>query len=174
MANLNLSQSTLERKRSESNSIFDRHFMIPMSLIILSFGTLFGLKIYDAALKNEVASLDASSKVKLSGLESESVNRLVDFQARSEAIDAKLKAGVSPQDMFATIEKLMVGGVSLDSYNYDMEARTVAMKVISSDFKSIAQQAMNFKTMGSFKSVVVSDSAKKDDGTVVSNILISL
>lgn len=175
MSSINLSQSNLERSHHESDTIFDKSLVISLSLIILSFGSLFGLSAYNAVLEKNTVAVNENIATALKELESDSVNRVIDFQERLTNIDAKLVSkDVSSQDMFALIEKSMVSGASLGSYAYNAEEKTLTVKVIASDFKVIAQQIMNFKSVSAFTSVLVSDASKGNDGVVTSNVLISL
>jgi hypothetical protein len=175
MANINLSQSSLERNNQESNSIFDKSLAISLFLIVVSFVALFGLKVYNASVEKRTAALDADITTQLAVLEGDSVNRVVDFQERMSDIDAKLSSTtISPQDMFASIEKLMVSGAILDSYKYDVTKKTLALKVMSDDFKVVARQVMSLKSFNSFKNVTVESTSKDDTGKVASTVIISL
>lgn len=175
MANINLSQSSIERKSHEFGAVFDRSLMISLGLIAVTFGTLFGLKMYNSFLENKAAALTEQISVQVTSLENDSMDRVVDFSNRSESVDKKLSVKeVSPQDMFALIGKLMMGGVSLDSYEYNMTTKTVSLKIVANDFRGIAQQVISFKSEGSFKSVSLSDISRGDDGSVTSAVLISL
>ncbi|MDD5084245.1 MAG: hypothetical protein PHT88_04965 [Candidatus Moranbacteria bacterium] len=175
MSSINLSQSNLERSRQESGTIFDKSLVISLSLIVLSFGSLFGLNAYNSVLEKNVVAANDTITTHLKELESDSVNRVVDFQERLTNIDAKLAVkDISSQDMFALVEKSMVSGASLGSYVYNTEAKTLTVKIVASDFKIVAQQIMNFKSVSAFTSVIVSDALKGNDGVVTSNVIISL
>lgn len=175
MANINLSQSNLERSNQDLGTVFDKSLVISLGLLILSFGTLFGLKMYNSYLEKKTAMLSEEILAQLKVLEGDSVNRVIDFQERLTNIDRKLTSkDISPVDMFASMEKLMVSEASLDTYEYDVAGKTLSLKIVTGDFKIIARQVMNFKSFGAFKSVAVTDTLKKDDGTVVSNVIISL
>lgn len=176
MSSINLSQSNLKRSNQELNTIFDKSLVISSGLIVLSFGAYFGLTMYNSLLEKKTTAVNDAIAAQLSEFEGDSVNRVVDFQERMKSIDAKLMTkDISPQDMFASIEKLMVSGASLDSYKYDVAGKTVSMKVVSSDFKTVARQIMSFKSLDSFKSVTVGDVSKGSDGNGVTfDAIISL
>lgn len=174
MASINLSQSNLDGGR-DLNTIFDKNLVISATLIVLSFGSLFGLKMYNTSIEQKTTTLNTAIAGQLAELESDSVNRVVDFQERVTNIDTKLtKTDIAPQEMFAAVEKLMVSGASLDAYEYDTVGKLLTMKIVSGDFRVIAQQVMNFKSYGPFKNVIVNETSKKNDGVVISEVVISL
>lgn len=175
MTNINLSQSSAERRKMESQGIFDKTLVISIGLIALSFGTLFGLKMYNASLNSKAAELDSEIAAKSKGLEGDAVNRVVDFQMRSEEIAKKLAdTTLSSQDMFVLVEKLMVQGVSLDSYEYDTQKKALSIKAVSGDFKSVAQQIMSFKSNSTFKGVSVKSTSRDDKGAIIFDLTASL
>ncbi len=176
MSSINLSQSNLDRSNQELNTIFDKSLIISLALLIVSFGTFFGLKYYNSTLNTKIATLNTEIGEHLKDLDgSTSMNRVVDFQERLKTIDTKIAATEeAPQNLFTTVEKLMVGGASLDSYAYDAAAKTLTLKVVSGDFKVVARQVMNFKSSGSFQNVTVSNTEKTTDGSVNSDVVISL
>lgn len=175
MANINLSQSSLERKKHEFGAVFDRSIVISLSLLAVSFGSFLCLSIYDSMLRNRITLLDEDIAAQMANLDGESVDRVADFGERLKNIDMKLSdKSVSPQDMFATIEKLMVIGVSLDAYKYDMKTKTLSLKIVSADFKGAARQVMALKSHEVFKNVTVGTILKADDGSIVSNVTVSL
>lgn len=175
MSSINLAQSNPGGGDQGLHTIFDKSLVISLGLITVSLGTFFGLMAYNSFLKKEMVSADSSISASLAELEGESVNRVVDFQDRMTNIDAQLTStDIAPQEMFASIEKLMVGGASLGSYKYDIKEKTLSMKIISGDFKTVAQQIINFKSSNSFKNVTVSNTSKGSDGTVTSDVVISL
>jgi hypothetical protein len=175
MANINLSQSNAENGGKDVESIFDTRLVISLGIIILAFGTLFGLKMYGSSLEKETASLSANIDTQIKELAGDSSRRVIDFQERMKNIDEKLmNTSVSPQDMFVLMEQLVITGNSLDSYNYDVNGKAVTMKIVSNDFKSAAQQVMSFKSHSAFTSVNIVNSQKGIDGKVSSEVVISL
>jgi uncharacterized membrane protein len=175
MANINLSQSSMERNKHELNSVFDKSLLISSGLLIISFGTWLGLIAYNSSLDKKVIAVDQNITTQSAEIESGAVNRIVDFQERMQNVDQKLKStDIMPQEMFALVEKLMVTGVSLDSYEYDLKTKTVSMKAMANEFKDIARQVTNFKSQSTFKSVIVGSTSKGSDGKVISDMIISL
>lgn len=176
MANINLSQSSLERKSQESNSIFDKGLMVPLGLLVLSFGTMFGVQMYNSFVEGQTTALEEDIKREMMNFEGDSVSRIADFTNRMDVIDKKLLTkDVSAQDMFASVESLMVNGVSLGSYEYDTIGRTLSLKIVASDFKGVAQQVMSFKSHKSFKGISVGGATRDQASSVVtSDVIISL
>jgi hypothetical protein len=175
MANLNLSPTSLERKHNELNTIFDQGVVVPLVIIGLTFGLLFGLQFYNSSLEKRVSSIDNQTTKQKALLSSDSIDRVVGFDNRLKQIETKFSSKEKTiQDAFAAVEKLMVFGVSLDAYRYDITNKTISLKVVANDFKSIAQQAISFKSSDTFSGVTVSDTAKNDTGAITSQMVIGL
>lgn len=181
MAGINLSQSTQLRNQQPKSPLFDKSFMIPLMLLIIAFGTYGGLVLYNSSLDSKAKELETEITTQTAGLNNTSVDRVIDFQDRLTNIDEKLKidetmakSQTSGSDMLAVMEKTIVSGVSIDAYKYNMTAKNVTLKVLSSDFKGIARQVTNFKSVPAFSNVMVSDTSKADDGTISANVVISL
>jgi hypothetical protein len=175
MANINLSQSHPERSNSGSGASFDKSLAISIGLIVFSVGGWLGLSAYNASLAKQAAAKDKEITDKIATLENASVDRVIDFQERLKNINEKLtSADVSSQDMFVMVEKSMVVGASLDGYKYNTIDKTLSVKIVSNDFMIAARQVMSFKSNSAFKIVTVTDTKKQENGTVVSNVVISL
>ena len=175
MANINLSQSHPARMSSNNGASFDKSLLISIGLIVFSVGGWLGLTAYNASLAKQAAAKDQEITDKIAKLESASVDRVIDFQERLKNINDKLAmTDVSSQDMFVMVEKSMVSGASLDGYKYNTVDKTLSAKIVSNDFMIAARQVMSFKSNSAFKIVTVTDTKKQDNGTVVSNVVISL
>lgn len=174
MANINLSQSHPARSGNNESS-FDKSLAISIALIVFSVGGWLGLSAYNASLAKQASVKDQEITDKIAKLESTSVDRVIDFQERLTNVSGKLSmTDVSSQDMFVLVQKSMVAGASLDGYKYNTTDKTLTVKIVSNDFMIAARQVMNFKSNSSFKIVTVTDTKKQENGTVVSNVVISL
>lgn len=175
MANINLSQSSVERRNREIGSIFDRGVLIPLSIFILVFGVWFGLNMYDKSLEENIVATDLDIQSQTAELSGKSVARVIDFQKRLDLIDTKLSDKTrDPLSIVASVEKSMVPGAFLNAYEYDADAQTLSLSVAARDFQIMAQEAMALKTYGGFSTITVGDISKSDDGTVESKMDISL
>ena len=175
MANINLSQSHSARNDGNNGSSFDKSLIISRGLIVFSVGGWLGLSAYNASLAKQSTAKDQEITDKIAKLENTSVDRVIDFQERLKNINDKLSmTDVSSQDMFVLVEKSMVVGSSLDGYKYNTMDKTLSLKIVSNDFMIAARQVMSFKSNSAFKVVTVTDSKKQENGTVVSNVVISL
>jgi hypothetical protein len=175
MTSINLSQSSVERKKQESEAIFDKSLLISLGIFVASFGTWGGLVLYDGSIRKQIAAYDSEITGRMSALEGDTINRLVDFDERSSRVRTKLAVSdVAPQEMFVLIEKTMVKGSSLDSYDYDTGTKTLTLRVISNDFKGAAQQVMHFKAQPVFRNVTVESASREEGGLVMSDVVIVL
>lgn len=181
MAGINLSQSTQARNQQPASPFLDKSFVIPASLLVVAFGVYGGLLLYNSSLVAQSKSLQDEIATQTEGLNSATVNRVIDFQDRMTNIDDKLKeddsmkkAQTSSPEMLAVMEKNIVSGVSLSSYEYNMEAKLLTLKLSANDFKDIARQVTNFKSVAAFTGVTVSDTAKAEDGSITASVIITL
>ncbi len=175
MASINLSQPSAEKSGSAPAPLFDKSFLISMGLLIVSFGTLFGLKAYNASLESNVDTVNSDITTQLAELNGDTVNRVIDFQERMSKIDEKLAVkDVSVQDLFPLVEKSMVSGAFLNTYAYDVSTKILSLSLTAPDFKTVARQVMSFKSVNVFKGVTVENASKTVDKGIKFDMVISL
>lgn len=167
MVSINLSQSGEQRKHEQTRGTFDKRFVVSVSILILVFGVLFGLRAYGDYLDNQITMVDGQTREITAQFSGESVTRISDFQKRLDIIAEKLKdSQKNAQGSFGIVESLMIPGITLTSYSYNAEEKSLVLKAITDDFQKIAQQVMSFKSNSSVTNTFVKNAKRGTDGLI--------
>jgi Tfp pilus assembly protein PilN len=164
MANINLSQSSQQRKAQEAQDrILDRGLAVSLGVLIITVGVWAGVAAYASSLESKKANLEAEIEVQSRQLQGEKVERVLAFHERSQFITEKMKVSKDPQEALGQMEKLILSSVALESYRYDADG-SLTVEAVTDSFKNVSQQIMSLKSF--FRSVAVEDSSRNDNGDI--------
>jgi hypothetical protein len=172
MANINLSQSSQQRGSANASGVMDKTLGISLGLLVLTGVVFGGVKLYSGSLEQKKANIENEIVAQSAGLQGDKVDRVADFQTRSDFIAKKMESKNAPQDILAKVEKAMLPPVVLQDYEYDVEKKTLSLEATADSFKTVSQQLMSFKA--AFNSVVMDSGAHGEDESIVFSAKISL
>lgn len=181
MPNINLSQSSQQRKAADSSYGFlDGHLVISLGILLVAFGAWGGVAWYNQSLTVQASALDADLAEKNKILADEKVGRLVDFQRRSDAVKQQLEQielnkGVNihaPETVLNQVQKYILPTVTLQSYSQVTEDKKLSLQASADDFQGVALQVMSFKA--AFPSVVIAKVDRAEGGRVEFDVDISV
>ena len=174
MPQINLSTGSGSEKIEPSRFRSNLSIILSLLIIAATVGVYFGVVAYRRSVDREFSNIDAEITSKRSMISGEKANRVADFSDRLSIIGKNLSdSAMSPNEPLSKIERSMVPGVNLSSYEYDLEKRVVRAFVVADSFRSLAEQLVSLKQQ--FSSVQVEKEARlNEDGKVESGLLLAL
>jgi hypothetical protein len=157
MGSINLSQSIQEKQALARGKFFDRGFFINLSVLILIVGVYGGSVWYLGELKDELASLQASSAEKTATLNGPIVNRSVDIRERIDTAMRNQAVNPDPQAAFSDLERATLSAIQIREYRQIEEEQLIVVVGITDSFRYLAQQMLAFKNLESVASVHVEE-----------------
>jgi len=167
MANINLSTSNGEIKKFEfpyKKSLIGMLSLLGLTLVVYGGIVLYTHKIVgdDELAKSRYADEYALLSVG-------NAKDVYDFQNR-----LNISGGLASDTPLAVpslqeIEKIMVAGSHLSSYDYDSKTGIIKLKYVGDDFGIVARQILNFKKSNFFSDVTTGETILDDNGKITAN-----
>lgn len=176
MVGLNLSQPSLQDVERETAQRKKNSFNLGLALsigflvlVFLVWGILYYLL---GSVDRQVATADDMLSASTSSFRGDAIDKILAFDDRLHLINKGLAAGLDPKSQLDFLENLMVQGVSLDSYEYDAEARVIKIKAHASNIRSIAEQLMSFQNEKSLTKVQSEGVNRDQEGRLTFNTML--
>lgn len=164
MNNINLSQVSQQRKEDLSKgTAFNKTVLLSLFILILALGVSFGSQFYADSLETDKTNVLNQITEQSDKLSYDKVGRVTNFQHRLGMIDTKMKDPQAPEDILDKVAKAIMPSVTLTSYSYDLDHKTIALVAVTDNLKNAAQQILSLKK-ASFTSVEMESGKKNDTG----------
>jgi hypothetical protein len=150
MTNINL-----KTDENSNNIKIDFGKALPISIIVLVIvGLIYSAVLfYTKKIDGEMVAAQENYDQKLSDLKSGNAKNVFDFQNRLSESKKMLKGNLNPTYTLREIEKVMIPGAYLASYQFDMEKKSVSLVCKVSNYNDVAKQILSFKKSLYFSSV---------------------
>lgn len=171
MVDINLHQAAekdlvVNRKKSFLSSTY----FISLALL-LAVGIAYGLTMsYKNVLIAKKNKLIETKTQEMQSINQDEINRLVDFENRLESSVFNVENKKSPEDIFSTVEKLIVRGASLNKLAYDGVNDKIEIEVVANSFILAANQILSLKKSELFSDVQIVESKRDPSGQAVFNL----
>lgn len=149
MSNINLTAYETEKKSLS----FDSTLLVVFLGLVLVLALYGGLLFYKSYLENKILETKdaySSYQQKFSG---DQAKKVVDFQKRLDISTGLVKRGVDTVGILTTVEKNMVPGVSLASYEYNDESKNITLTGETDNYDLVAKQIFSFKKSEDFSGI---------------------
>lgn len=174
MPDVDFSQSVAEEEKEvEQRGFFNSGIVISLILLGVVAAGWGGLQFYMYTLDKKIAVLDAAISANTTQLEGEHIDRIADFNTRAASLNTDPMELVDPSPLLREIEAVMVPGVVLTGYKYDMNGRVATIDGQVEDFRKLAEQIMSLKSVQNFSQVKVASVAQDKDGKVTFSVIAS-
>ncbi len=160
--NLSQPQEPQQNIFHKKRQLVDTGILISCAVAIIT-GLIFGgLKFYNMNLNKKIEDIGAkiqNDAVYLNGSPKKDadVDKVADFQKRLAKVNENISSRRNPKEVLDQLEKLIVGGVVLDSFACDQVKKSVKLVAQSDNFFAIARQLLSFKKSDYFSDVKISN-----------------
>jgi hypothetical protein len=172
MPGMNLAKSAQQGKFGSG-----RHFgpgLIFLVSVVVFVGLLWiGFSIYDGVLSDNITSKESQIVDERKNMSPEKVDKVTDFQFRLERIAAGRGDMRGPSELLDATESLILPGVALSQYTYDVKTQTVEMKGETDSLKTVVQQMTLLKKMSSSVNLSTPTLMRNKDGRIDFSFLIA-
>jgi len=164
MTNINLLQSA-QGKDIQNNKKFvmGKALVIPLVIVVIVFLVFGAEKSYSYYLSNKKIKLDNETK-SFSSLSGKNVDRIVDFQERTEMASKDALSKADYNAYLKELENTVVSGAIINSLKYGSEGIEVIIDADS--FKTVARQVLSFKNSNYFKDLTVEKTSRDKEGKI--------
>jgi len=165
MANINLLQDVPQKKEGfEKIGISNKGAVISLIVLFVTLIVFIVLKIYVGDLDKKVLDVNEKISVESLALKGNDADRIADFQTRLEKIKLNVDSMKNPENVLKEIEKNMVQGVALKSFENKESA--VSVLAVTNSFINMAKQILSFKESKYFKGIKVTTTERDKDGEI--------
>lgn len=152
---------------SRKKSFFDSAYFVAIILVSV-VALVYGATImYRNILKSQRMELESAKNKEVNSIDLAGINKLDDFQKRLESSIFNLANKKNPEDVFSSVEKLIVKGSFLDSLNYDSIGNKIELEVVADSFRLAASQILSLKKSELFSDVTIVESKRDNNNQAV-------
>lgn len=128
---------------------------LPLAIVILVIiGLVYAtILFYTKRVEGEIKTTQDVYDQKLNDLKKGNAKNVFDFQNRLSESKKMLAGNSNLNDNLIEIEKRMVSGVYLNSYQFDAEKKDLSLECIASNYYDVAKQIFSFKKSTYFSNV---------------------
>lgn len=166
MGNLNLAIPETRDNNGKKNGQI-RGIPAAIALIIFIGIAYAGAFLYESNMLEKINLSAAQYGEEYQKLTGEKNKNIVDFQNRITTAKNLLQERNFSLESFSEMEKIMVSGAQLDSYDYEKSARKITVKCEADNFNIMAEQIASFKKSAFFSEVEVGKSGINDKNKVL-------
>lgn len=151
MQNVSLrTAGTSSQVKFSSNGLWFLFIVFVMTLLLYG-----GLYFWKNQLESEIQAVKDAYFSQYAKLKGDDTKEVIDFNNRTIVAKSLLSDDRNLQDSLVEIEKLMIDGVFLTSfeYEYDGKSETVSLVGTSNNFNAVAKQILSFKSSEYFSGV---------------------
>jgi len=163
MTNINL----LAREEHRRSKFSFKNGMVIVALVLLLvilvyLGMIFYQKRLDAQFKKTNQTYVSERAVLIKG----NAGNILDFQNRLTKAGEAVKKDEILMKNFAQLEKTILSGAYLKSYNYNAEDKSISLEGVASNLSEVAKQVKSFKENEYFSSVELGSIGINESGGV--------
>jgi len=172
MANINL----VTEPEKQKSKIAEGGLAIITLVFVLIMLLYAGLVFYNKTLTGKISNVKAQYESKYQEMVSgESTKTVLDFNNRITISKESLKQEKNMVEDLAQIEKSIISGVFLDSYEYDQKGNAITLNCMGDNYNKVAKQIVNFKSNEYFPNVTSGETTlDKEKGKISFKIILSL
>lgn len=139
--------------------------MLPLAMLILVIILLIyaGFIFYTKKINQEISTTKEAYSRKLEDLKSGNAKSVFDFQNRLSESEKIIANNLNPYDSLKEIEKVMIPGVYLSSFQFDAGIRKVILECIASNYNDVSKQIFSFKKSSFFSDVFAGETSISPD-----------
>lgn len=172
MANVNLygTQQTQKIENKRNSALGTLVFSV--AVVLIAFASYGGIKVWGMQLDKKIAGVDAQVQASHADLTmtSEQSNEVHDTFLRLKYVSGRSASSVLPS--FAGIEKNILNGVVLSSYDYvggaeGAEGKKITIQGDAVSTDAILQQLERFRSSGAFSNVALESVGLSEEGFVL-------
>ncbi len=164
---INLSNlSAAQRAQQARDRMFTRGILLAVFMLVVTGGVLFGLRVYNQTLRNDIASVESEINIKAKDLSGKSAVEVVNVANRiTDTLKYSTENSV-PLVLLERVGSLLSDGVTLREYSYSVEKDRIELQLsaVAESFPAISVQLARLKESGDFDKVGVRD-IRRDDQT---------
>jgi len=165
MANINLLQKIPQKKEGfEKIGISNKGAGISLVILFVALIGLVILKIYVGNLDKKVLDVNGKISVESLVLKGNDADHIADVQTRLEKIKSNVDSMKNPENILKELEKNMVQGVALKSFENKESA--VSVLAVTNSFTNMAKQILSFKESKYFKGIKVTTTERDKEGKI--------
>lgn len=164
MVNINLttSGSQLERKGFP----YKKGLIVMILVLLLLGGAHLGIILLKNYTIAQTSIVNDQYKSEYDKLISESNKSVVDFQSRMAAAKKLVNQDNTALDALLQVEKSILPGVYISSYEYDDNKKILTLENFADDFNLVAKQILSFKQLDYFLQVAPEKTGIDTNGKV--------
>lgn len=128
---------------------------LPLAILILAIVGLAYVAVlfYSKKVDGELKTAKDLYNQKLEDLKKGNVKNVFDFQNRLTESKKMIDTNFNLMDSLREIEKAMVPGVYLNSYQFEADKKSLSLGCIASNYNDVAKQIFSFKKSAYFSDV---------------------
>lgn len=167
MPGINLSQSALKSKaeKKEKRASWTGTFVMSLFLVLVT-AAWGGAYAYEQRLVSDISGIRQKIDELKKSVSSKEIDRIADFEFRTELIGQSASNRTHPESIFPLIESNMIPEVTLTALSYDEENRVVMLEGVANDFRGLVLQMTALKRVPDVSSLSVEDIGRDESGRV--------
>ena len=151
MTDINL---TTEQKYEKKGFLAENIIPLLFVVLVLCMVAYGALVYYKSSLSKQVESKENQYTEEYAKLTIGNAKQVVDFQNRMDAIENVIKTRPNVVEGLQEIEKRMVSGVYVKSYEYSAATNQIVLVCATNNYRSVAEQILAFKGPVGEKSLI--------------------
>lgn len=139
---------------------------LPFALLVLILIILIymGLSIYTIKINEKTNLTRDIYNQKLEDIKSGNAKNVFDFQNRLNESKKIVEGNINPSDSLKEIEKVMIPGVYLFSFQFDAENRKISLESVAFNYNDVSKQILSFKKSAYFSDVSAGETNVSPEG----------
>jgi len=153
MANLSLTNANEEIRETSKSSIMNLGTTVLFILLILILAAYGGMVLWKINIDKNTEEVKNFYQAELDKFSGNQAKTVADISHRADVAKEVLGTEFNTPDYLSKIEKLIIPGVFLKSYEYSDETKSIILLGLSDNYNNIAKQILAFKSAEDFSSV---------------------
>lgn len=171
MSNINLVAVTKQGRESSPLNASILTAAVVLIILIAAYGAIVWLGNKKEAESQVLEQEYAGERAKLT---SDKNRDIVDFQNRIIIAKGALGQANNALGNLLNMEKTVVGGAHLSSFDYDKNTRAISIEGIADNYDIFAQQILSFKKADYVAGVNIGKSTKDDKGKINFSLILNV
>jgi hypothetical protein len=126
-------------------------------IVLVWLGIYGGMLLYKEIVEKKIAASNGEIAAKEKTIKEGGNKDIFDFQSRISLASTLLEKKNSALGSLDKLQEVMIGGVSVKSYDYNVEENALVIECEANNYNSAAKQILNFKKSEYFSEVSVFD-----------------
>lgn len=164
MVNINL--TTAENEGVKKEFPYKKGLTVIIIALVIVGAAYGGIIQYSKQVSKADADAKSTYLVEYDKLAAGSAKEVLDFEQRLELSKSLLSENDATMNSLTELEKTVVPGVYLASYEYNNQENSIKVQCVGENFRSVAQQLVSFKKSALFSSASVGETTLTEKGKV--------